>query len=295
MSNINYNGKQTVRYLVWTFTIAYIMQIGAWMLYNSGNQIFGSLLVSIVMIVPTFGVVLSGHKLSQMGWKTQIRKNIKVILIAWFAPLILTAIGAGLYFLIFSGHFDMSGDILGKEVLAQLEKQGLSYHVYLLISVIGCITYAPIINMFFGLGEEVGWRGFLYPQLKARFGRKKGLILGGIIWGAWHWPLIWLTGYEYGTKYIGFPVTGMFVFCIFTVALGILCDWLYEKSNSIWLPSLFHGAVNAAATLPIAVCSVGTDYARLLGPIPNGIISGLPLLIVAVILLIKNQKKSNTD
>lgn len=297
MSNIEYNRKQTVKYLIWTFVLAYIMQIGVWLLYSNGNSLIGQLLTAMMMFVPTLGVVLSGHKLSKMGWKLQIQKNIKIILIAWFVPLILTAIGAGLYFLIFSGHFDISGNYLAKiaskEVVAQLETQGISYPVYLLISVIGSITYAPLINMFFGLGEEIGWRGFLYPQLKARFGRRKGLILGGIIWGAWHWPLIWLIGYEYGTEYMGFPVVGMLLFCVFTVAVGILCDWLYEKSNSIWMSSLCHGAINAAATIPIAVCLPDTGYTRILGPIPNGILAGLPFLIVAVILLLQKQRKTS--
>ena len=75
--------------------------------------------------------------------------------------------------------------------------------------------------MIAALGEEIGWRGFLYPQLEAGVGRRKGWILGGIIWGAWHWPLIWLIGYEYGAAagnsvgYAGFPVTGMLLFLLF--------------------------------------------------------------------------------
>ena len=53
-----------------------------------------------------------------------------------------------------------------------------------------------------------------------------------------------LTGYEYGTDYIGAPVMGLLAFCVFTVSTGIISYHLYEKSYSIWLPALFHGAVN---------------------------------------------------
>ncbi len=301
MRNAEYNKLKVIKFLLWTFSLAYIIQIGAAYLYNNVNRLIGQLTVAGMMFIPALGVLLSGAGLKDIGWKPQIRKNIKTILIAWFAPVILSVIGAGLYFLVFPGHFDLSGDYIvlsgGAEALSQMQAQGISYPLYALIGVIGSITYAPLINAFLALGEEIGWRGFLYPQLKARFGRKKGWLLGGIIWGAWHWPLIWLIGYEYGAAagnpagYFGFPVIGMLLFSIITAGWGILHDWLYERSGSIWIPSLLHGAINAAATLPLSVCLTNTGSARLLGPAPNGIIAGLPFLAFALILLLRKEEE----
>lgn len=305
MRDAEYNKIQVVKYLIWTFSIAYIIQIGAAYLYNNANRPIGQLVVAAMMFIPALGVLLSGAKLKDMGWKPQIRKNIRTILIAWFAPVILTAIGAGLYFLVFPGHFDLSGGyavtIGGAEALSQMQAQGISYPLYALIGAISSVTYAPLINSFVALGEEIGWRGFLYPQLKARFGRKKGWLLGGFIWGAWHWPLIWLIGYEYGAAagnpagYAGFPVIGMLLFCVITIGWGILHDWLYERSESIWIPSLLHGAINAAATLPLSVCLANTGSARLLGPAPNGIIAGLPFLAFASVLLLRKEEESHSE
>jgi len=298
MDNMKFNPTQIAKYLIWTFALAYIAQAGVGLLYRSGNAMAGQLLMAGMMFVPTLGVLLAGGKLSGMGWNPRIKRNIKPLLIGWFAPAILTLIGAVLYFLIFPGHFDLSGSFLiasgGKEALEQMEAQGMTYPMYVLISAIGSITYAPLMNMILGLGEEIGWRGFLYPQLKDRFGRRKGRILGGVIWGAWHWPVIWLIGYEYGSDYAGFPVVGMLLFCVFTVALGILCDWLYERSGSIWAPSLCHGAINAAATIPLAVCLADTASARLLGPAPNGLIAGLPLMALAAALLLYGKNGTST-
>jgi len=298
MRKMEFNRSQVVKYLIWTFALAYILQAGAGLLYKSGNVLLMQLTMAGMMFVPTLGVLLAGGKWSGMGWKLPVKKNVKPLLIAWFAPAILTAIGALLYFLLFPGHFDLSGSYLtgnaGKAVLEQLEAQGITYPVYVLISAIASITYAPILNTVLGLGEEIGWRGFLYPQLKAKFGRTKGWMLGGVIWGAWHWPVIWLIGYEYGFDYAGFPVVGMLLFCVFTVSLGILCDWLYERSGSIWLPSICHGAINAAATIPLAVCLTDTASARLLGPAPNGLIAGLPFAAVAAALLFSGKKSVRT-
>ncbi len=298
MRKAEYNKKQVIIYLLWTFGAAYLIQFLTASLYKN-NRMAGQLVLAAMMFVPAVGVVLSGAKLKDMGWKPQIRKNRKPILTAWFAPVILSVIGAGLYFLFFPKHLDLSGEYIlvmgGTEAFEQMKAQGISYPVYALIGLISSITYAPLINMIAALGEEIGWRGFLYPQLEARFGRKKGWLLGGVIWGAWHWPLIWLIGYEYGAAtgnfkgYAGFPVTGMLLFSVITAGLGILHAWLYEKSGCIWVPSILHGAFNAAATIPMTVCLTNTGSARLLGPAPNGIISGLPIMIIAVVLLLDKK------
>ena len=301
MNNAAYNKARVIKYLVWTFVIAYAVQAGAAYLYNNVNTTVGQLVIAAMMFVPTLGALLAGVKLNGMGWKPRIRKNIKTVLLAWFGPALLTALGAGLYFLFFPGHFDLGGDYValgaGKEILAQMQEKGLTYPTYVLITAVCAVTYAPLLNTFVALGEEIGWRGFLYPQLKARFGQRKGPVLGGVIWGAWHWPLIWLIGYEYGAAagnpkgYLGFPVVGMLLFCVVTVGWGVLHDWVYEKSGSIWLPSLLHGAINAAAALPLSVCLTNTGSARLLGPAPMGVLAGLPFLILAAVLLLRKKKE----
>ena len=294
MHNVSFNKKGTIKYLAWTFLTAWFMQVVTAVLYRNGIVIVWQLPIGIMMFVPLFGVLLSGQPLSGMGWKPCLKGKIKLLLAAWFLPALLTVIGAALYFAVFPGHFDMSGDAFaaaaGAEALEQMRSQGLTYPMYVLISVIGCLTYAPFVNMLLAVGEEAGWRGFLYPQLKAKFGKSQGWLIGGVIWGMWHWPLMWLIGYEYGTDYVGFPIVGMLIFCIFTTAAGVLCDWLYEKTNCIWIPSIFHGSINAVATVPTVICIVNTGSLILLGPAPNGLLAGLPLIICAMILFVKSDK-----
>jgi membrane protease YdiL (CAAX protease family) len=296
MRNTELNQKQVARYLLVTFGLAYLIQFLAAPLYRS-NRSAAQLVLAAMMFVPSLGVLLCGADLKGMGWKPRIRKNVRTILFAWFVPLLLAAAGAVLYFVLFPRHFDLGGGYVaalgGAGALDQLKEQGISYPMYVLISAVSIITYAPLLNMIAALGEELGWRGFLYPQLKDRFGRTKGWLLGGVIWGAWHWPLIALIGYEYGAAagnsagYAGAPVTGMLVFSVITAGLGVLHAWVYEKSECIWLPALLHGAFNAAAALPLMLCTANTGTFRLLGPAPNGLLSGLPFLIAAVLILRK--------
>lgn len=297
MNHTAFNKKGTIKFLFWSFLIAWVLQIIAAVLSWNGLAMAGRLMIAVCMFAPMLGVPLSGQKLAGMGWKPRLKGNIKVLLLAWFLPSVLIALGAALYFAVFPGHFDLSGAYMvqaaGEDALAQMEAQGISYPVYILILVVGCLTSVPLVNMLVAVGEEAGWRGFLYPQLKAKFGRKKGLLLGGVIWSMWHWPLMWLIGYEYGKDYPGFPFVGMLVFTVFTTAAGILCDWVYEKSGCIWFPSIAHGVINASGTIPLAICVPVTGAGMLVGPAPIGILAGLPLLACAVVLFLKAVKQED--
>lgn len=298
MSETKFTDRILSKYLRWVFIIAWVIQVAIWMLYQNGGSAPGQLLMVLMMYVPLIAVLISGIKLKGMGWIPKFKGNIGTLLFAWFAPSILTLIGAVIYFAIFPGHLDLTGEYImasagenGAAALEALKAQGLSYSQYILISGAGAVLYVPIINMIPAIGEEAGWRGYMYPVLKEKYGRTKGLIIGGIIWGIWHWPLIGFIGYEYGNEYFGFPIAGMLVFCIFTIAIGILCDRVYEKSGCIWFPAILHGSINGAATLPIAVCGPAADPFRLLGPVPNGLLAGLPLIITAVFVLGKSNEK----
>ncbi|WP_051538126.1 CPBP family intramembrane glutamic endopeptidase [Butyrivibrio proteoclasticus] len=292
------------KYLGWSFGLAWAMQL--FIGYASRTSTVGvidakiviaQLFMTLMMFVPLLSVILTKQKLGNMGWKPKFKGNIGYILFAWFMPAILTAIGAAIYFLIFPSHLDLTGQVLvdtaGYEALEQLEAQCGTYLTYIVISGVAALTYAPLINMIPAVGEEAGWRGYMYPVLKELYGKKKGIILGGIIWGMWHWPLMLLIGYEYGTAYRGFPTVGWVLFAIYTIAIGILCNYVYEKSHCIWIPAILHGAVNAAATIPAAITTSESAPYRILGPAPIGLIAGIPMMIVAAIILFKTTKSEN--
>ena len=172
MHDTEWNRPRVIRYLLWTFGLAYLIQFAAGYVHNNISPMIGQLIVAAMMFVPTLGVLLSGGKLRGMGWKPRIKKNLRSILFAWFAPAVLTAAGAGLYFLIFPGHFDLSGGYVaasaGEEALAQMEAQGLTYPLYVLVTTAASLTYAPLFNAFLALGEELGWRGLLFPALSGQ-------------------------------------------------------------------------------------------------------------------------------
>ena len=280
--------KQLSRYLFWAFALAWALQAVAIVFARRGEVQGFRLVLALSMYAPFTAVLFSGIGLHGMGWKPQLKGKIRWVLAAWFGPAVITLLGAALYYLLFPAHFDRSASLitaqLGEAGLAQLEAAGMTVKTYMLVQIVTALTWAPWLNTLFALGEEIGWRGALYPRLKARFGVGKGRLLGGLIWGVWHWPVTILAGYNYGTQYLGAPVLGPLVFCLGTVALGILFDLLYEKTRCIWVPALAHGAYNAAAGLPMLFLSASGAYYSTLGPSPIGLIAGLPLFLLAALL-----------
>lgn len=125
--------------------------------------------------------------------------------------------------------------------LSEMPKLPLSPFALLLVSIITSALLGGLINGIFTLGEELGWRGFLYNEMKP-LGFVKSNLLIGTIWGLWHAPLI-LQGHNYPEH----PITGVFMMVVFCIPLGFLMSWTREKTNSVLAPALFHGMVNAGA------------------------------------------------
>ncbi|HEX9017908.1 MAG TPA: CPBP family glutamic-type intramembrane protease [Anaerolineaceae bacterium] len=98
---------------------------------------------------------------------------------------------------------------------------------------------APFLNSLFGLGEEVGWRGFLLPRLMP-LGKWKAYLLLGLIWGLWHAPII-LVGFNYP----GSPVLGIIMMILLTTAIGFYINELALRYQSAILAGWVHGVFNS--------------------------------------------------
>ena len=285
------------RYLIFTFVFAWTIGIIGAHDHNigsAGGELSFSLSLAFCMFMPTLGAFLCGADIPGMGWRPRFRQNIRLYLFAWLAPTFFQLAGAALYFLIFREDFDLTGEYLAifrPAVYADLVRSGKSYTGYAAKEII-----APLFSIYFptsvimGLGEEIGWRGFLFPELDGRFGRTKAVLLGGVIHGAWHFPVMLLAGYEYGKDYIGAPLLGLFAFCVFTVTTGIISYHLYEKSTSIWLPALYHAAVNSVFN-PYILGAYKHAERMVFGPLDIGLIGVIPALIFAVFLLRSDNKR----
>ena len=70
------------------------------------------------------------------------------------------------------------------------------------------LAVVPLTNVLVpGIGEELGWRGFLQPRLnEVGFDTSPALVLTGAIWGFWHAPVM-MRGQYPGHPYLGAVLT----------------------------------------------------------------------------------------
>lgn len=102
--------------------------------------------------------------------------------------------------------------------------------------------------VFFGFGEEVGWRGFALPRLQLRFNALVSGIVLTLFWALWHWPLFF-----YRPGYTAMELPGI-IGWIFSLLIGsILLTWLYNSTRgSILVCAVFHATIDIAFTADIA-------------------------------------------
>ena len=196
--------------------MAWLLQVYAsLLLLRDGNAAAYQLLLVVSMFCPLVSVLLVQkfwlHQPTGISWRPRLKGNGRYLLAAWFGPAVFTVLAAVLYFAVFPSRLDISGSWLATAYGGQWTPEALKTELgvtttsYLIQNGLLAVTLAPLANMIPAVGEEAGWRGYMMPRLKERLGLLNGRLLGGVIWGVWHWPLMLLVGYEYGTNYLGAP------------------------------------------------------------------------------------------
>lgn len=118
----------------------------------------------------------------------------------------------------------------------------MSGSTLVIVLAVQMILEGSFLGLVIAFGEEYGWRGFLQSQL-IRLGKKRGVLILGLIWGAWHYPVIWM-----GHNYPGQPVAGTIMMTIFCVLLAYVLGHAMLKTGSIWLVAFMHAIIDQAAS-----------------------------------------------
>ena len=129
------------------------------------------------------------------------------------------------------------------------------------------VSPALLISLLLGwivvTGEEIGWRGYLLPRLRAQHSDLAASLIVGLVWGLWHLPELWPL--KAGRDPLTLPL-----FLADIVIISVLYTWLYANSGgSILLVSLFHGVYDllvmfASASLPFIRQTRGMETVVLL-------------------------------
>lgn len=108
----------------------------------------------------------------------------------------------------------------------------------------GFAAFGLAIGLVAGCFEEIGWTGFAYPRMSARFGALGGALLLGVLWGIWHFPVVDSLG---AASPHGPYLPAFFAaFVAAMIALRVLIAWLYTNTGSILAAQLLHACSTAS-------------------------------------------------
>ena len=83
--------------------------------------------------------------------------------------------------------------------------------------------------------EEIGWRGYLLPNLQKKYSPFVSSIIVGVLWGVWH---LNFTG----------GIIGFLLYTITIIEMSMLMTWLYNRTDgNLFLMSLWHLTFNLAS------------------------------------------------
>jgi len=285
---MNTNKKDIINQIVWflgiAFPITYAIGIYVWDRGGLGNPIN-----MLTMYVPALTVLA----LYKFKFKLPIIKkgdlglNLKGLKYWLIAPLLLT----GLSFLSFAISYLFNPDMFETvDVIREgLDAQGF-YWGNIGIGLLAIIVLNGLVGSLFNIpmfiGEELAWRAFLVPRLLKILSPQKAFLIGAAIWALWHAVMI-AEGLNYPSIH---PVLGVLLMIVFCIPLGIIIQYLYKKSNSVFVAALAHAALNKSAMSMSFVLTEENYNTVLYGP--TGVIGILVLSLTAFILYRRIDWKS---
>ncbi|MCK5198847.1 MAG: CPBP family intramembrane metalloprotease, partial [Spirochaetales bacterium] len=93
-----------------------------------------------------------------------------------------------------------------------------------------------LINLTSGpIGEELGWRGYALNKLQEKYSPLMASIILGLLWGFWHMPLWFLSGYT-GLQLFYYIIA----FLIGVISLSVIITFFYNKSKNILIAMWIH-------------------------------------------------------
>jgi len=192
-----------------------------------------------LMLSPGVSAILTklifDRSLKELGWKPGPAKWLGL---GYLLPILYGAVVYGIVWLVGLGGFTTEA------IAGQMAELGMAdapawqmVAVYMLL--MGTIVYVRG-GLLYSFGEELGWRGFLFPELHRMTSFTTASLISGVVWALFHLPVMLFSDYN-STAPIAFQVV---VFFISAIANTFVYNWLRAKSGSVWPAVLLHASHN---------------------------------------------------
>lgn len=178
------------------------------------------------------------------------------------------------------GYFDSNNQLLAELInrLPHLPQAARLPFRFLFLA-----TVRMLGSCIFALGEELGWRGFLVPQLAKVTSYTRVSLISGVVWALWHYPVILFANYH-GAGPQWYSVV---CFTVMVLGLSFLFAWMRLKSGSVWTGMLLHGSHNIFVQ---ALFDAQTVRTRLTGIWTTEFGAGLALVAVAIAIIFYSKR-----
>jgi membrane protease YdiL (CAAX protease family) len=228
--------QQIITYLVLVFafsSVFYFLTLRAHSLgAGAGLYVFGIMWCPALAGMATLKIYK--RDLSDLGWKWPEKKY---AIQAWFIPLLYASITYAIVWCFRLGGFPNQGfmDAIAAR-MGLRASPAISTIVYVLLA--GSFGMAK--GLASSLGEEIGWRGFLVPELFKNIGFTGTALISGVVWSCWHYPLLIWADYNSGTP----TWYGLTCFTVMVISIAFVFAWMRLKSGSVWTAALLHTSHN---------------------------------------------------
>jgi membrane protease YdiL (CAAX protease family) len=177
---------------------------------------------------------IKGRKISSLYWNWGDWKYIRL---SYFIPALYGVITYVLIWIF--GLVDLANKEAITEWGAEMGLFGIGTLTPTSITIIAIIllgTVEVIRASATTLGEEIGWRGFFIQELRKVLSFTGVSICSGIVWAAWHWPLL--------VYYSNNVLLEFITFFIVIISMSFIMAYYTFKSKSLWPAVLFHAVSN---------------------------------------------------
>ncbi|MCC6035417.1 MAG: CPBP family intramembrane metalloprotease [Desulfurococcaceae archaeon] len=219
---------------------------------------------SVTLVVLT---CLLLHRVNVKSWFKRTMGFTKRALLFYLLSPLLVYFTLGVYVLIAYplGLFDFNAYV---EVIAEYLKRAVSSQVANIENLAQMVAITQLfqayiaaitINTLFALGEEIGWRAYLFELFDYKPGLKSTVLIG-VCWGLWHASAILLLGYNYTYN----RLLGVLLFTLLTIALTYPHLVFTSRTKSVIPASSLHGAVNAIWPLTLLATRLPVEQREIL-------------------------------
>jgi membrane protease YdiL (CAAX protease family) len=227
-------GRRVGTYLVLTLAFSsyfYFLIIRAGTLQGGGG-----LWTAGLMWCPAAAAIvaslLTKRRLAEIGW----RWSWKYAGLAYVIPIAYASVAYGATWTLGLGRVPNPDFLAAIAQKLHLASTGASVAAYLALQA----TVGMVFSCLTALGEEIGWRGFLVPELARGMPLSGVALVSGVVWASWHVPVLLFADYHGGTP----GWYSLFCFSILVLGASFVMAWLRLRSGSVWPAVILHASHN---------------------------------------------------